>query len=330
MSVIGVVKRVVIAQKSWPLQLFLAVLFVALAAGSRWLLDRGANGVPFASFLPFVVIAAMIFELRFAVLFVLVSMFVAAGMFLNWGAPNLARAFLLVAYLVTTGLIIALGQVMRQLIIDLDLTSQRYAMFNAELQHRFKNTLQTICAMASGGSKHVDPAQFYRDLTDRVQALNRANQFLGIEDSRPGGLAEAIDVAIQPFHNEAFHRAGPPCEIDGETAMRLMMALHELCTNALKYGALSDPAGTVSITWNARPDGLIDIAWQERGGPPVVQPTRRGLGSRLLVTHGPLRDVRVDYHQGGVSCSITVRQAAAALPHAPHAPMRAGTPARSA
>ena len=93
-------------------------------------------------------------------------------------------------------------------------------------------------------------------------------------------------------------------------ALALSMAIHELGTNASKYGALSTPQGNVSLTWNCSGDGNIRIEWVERGGPEVVKPRRFGVGSRLLQAYGPLRAVDVEYFSDGVRCRIKISAAA--------------------
>ena len=97
------------------------------------------------------------------------------------------------------------------------------------------------------------------------------------------------------------------------------MTIHELCTNAIKYGALSNDAGTVDVRWTAAPEahGLIDltIEWIESGGPPVVPPTRRGFGTRLIERglSAELRSkVTLDYRPAGLKCTILAKLPAAA------------------
>jgi two-component sensor histidine kinase len=244
----------------------------------------------------------VLLELRYATLVTLGSLIVAVTLFMHWGDPTVARVFLLAAYLVTAGLIMAVGCSLRRMIIDLDFQSRQFELFNAELQHRLKNTLQMICAMASSGRRNGDPAQFYADLTSRVQTINRANEFLGITQYQHGGMHDVVQLAIRPFRSEAFQISGPPSMVGGETALRLMMALHELCTNATKYGALSAPQGRVTIDWNATGNGLIALEWKEHGGPPVTPPACRGLGSHLLVNKAPLDKVELDFRPDGVRC----------------------------
>jgi two-component sensor histidine kinase len=110
---------------------------------------------------------------------------------------------------------------------------------------------------------------------------------------------------MQPFPAWAIQAKGPACAIAGEPAMQLTMALHELGTNAMKYGSLSADGGRVVISWT-RADGAVSLLWEEQGGPPVSPPTKAGLGSRILSPGGPLRTVELDYRPEGVVCRMTV------------------------
>jgi two-component sensor histidine kinase len=85
--------------------------------------------------------------------------------------------------------------------------------------------------------------------------------------------------------------------------MQLTMALHELGTNATKYGSLSTDGGKVLVSWRAT-EGGMELVWEERGGPPVRPPSKRGLGSRILSASGALRTVELDYRPEGVVCRI--------------------------
>jgi two-component sensor histidine kinase len=110
---------------------------------------------------------------------------------------------------------------------------------------------------------------------------------------------------MEPFPQGAIRTAGPEARITEEAGMPLMMALHELGTNALKYGALSVDAGTVDITWTTIGDD-IQLVWQERGGPEVLPPKRHGLGSRLLVAQGGMKACELRFDPAGVVCRMVV------------------------
>src|SRR6185437_3221418 len=120
-------------------------------------------------------------------------------------------------------------------------------------------------------------------------------------------ITEVVGRAMSPFPADQITRGGAPIEISPQQTLALYLALHELATNAAKYGALSRPEGRVELRWDAQND-MLNLSWRESGGPPVVSPSRRGFGSRLL-EDALFRDLggktRLEFLAGGVCCSIT-------------------------
>jgi two-component sensor histidine kinase len=217
-------------------------------------------------------------------------------------APTIA---LLIAYSLTALFMILVGVVLRRTILELNEQSQRFQSYNAELQHRAKNALQIVRALASRASKAPNPVEFYEALAGRMDLLVKANELLGIGMMRQCELKEVARLAMQPFPVAAVNASGPDVRITEEAGMPLMMALHELGTNALKYGALSVDNGTVDIEWTVK-DAEIHLSWCETGGPLVHPPTERGLGSRLLVAQGGLKSVDLQFEPIGVVCRMIV------------------------
>jgi two-component sensor histidine kinase len=289
------------------MQVALSAAGVVIATALRWFIDRGQAGVPFLTFIPVIVLAAIFLDWPFALFAALASLAVVVGLF-GTVAPiqfTTTNYILWGAFAFVTTFMIATGHVLRQTIIELNAQSEWVRAFNAELQHRTKNTLQMVRALASRAARSTDPAEFYRTLAGRLDAMTKANELLGWGSLKSRGLSELVHAALQPFPTWAIQVGGPPCEVAGEAGMQLMMALHELGTNAVKYGALSSDTGRVALTWTTG-DGVIDLVWREQGGPPVSPPTRLGLGSRILSPGGALRSVEIDYRPDGVICRMTV------------------------
>ena len=118
-----------------------------------------------------------------------------------------------------------------------------------------------------------------------------------------------VRVALAPFSNSGrISMAGDDCSVPAESCVPLTLVLHELATNALKYGALSNGEGNVSVNWSC--DGGIRIDWVERNGPTVVKPKRRGLGSRLIARQPGLEAVDLRFEAEGVVCGLTLKAAA--------------------
>jgi len=165
---------------------------------------------------------------------------------------------------------------------------QRILLLN-ELNHRVKNTLATVQSVVEQTLRTAGVDREVRsDLALRIQALARAHNVL-VEQNWAGADLDVLmrDVS-QPYDRDPspFHLNGPAVRLHPSQAVTLSLALHELATNAAKYGALSAPTGQVRVGWNLAHNGsgqrFLTILWEETGGPAVETPTRSGFGSRLI------------------------------------------------
>ncbi len=178
--------------------------------------------------------------------------------------------------------------------ISLDITDRKRIedhrdLLAKELAHRVKNTLTTVQSIIRHTlrtSASLADAQTILDA--RIVALAAAHDVL-IRDTWEGAtLAEVVGVALRPFgadREDRFAASGPAVHLTSRVALAFAMALHELATNAVKYGALSTDAGRVHLTWDLLDgDGSdrLRVRWQETGGPPVLPPCRTGFGSRMI------------------------------------------------
>jgi two-component sensor histidine kinase len=156
-----------------------------------------------------------------------------------------------------------------------------------ELKHRVKNTLATIQAVAMQTFRQA-PGTEKEAFNARLFALSEAHDLLTQHDWEVVDVTLIVRRAIAPFAAEAdkrFEISGPEVEITAERALQLAMVLHELATNAAKYGALSNLTGTVKVAWEIQVQGeteFLKIGWLETGGPEVVSPDRKGFGSRMI------------------------------------------------
>jgi PAS domain S-box-containing protein len=153
-----------------------------------------------------------------------------------------------------------------------------------ELNHRVKNTLAGIQSLVAQTIRNaIDPKQIGPVLDARISALSDAHDLLTREHWSHTSIRDVVDVALRPYETggKRFTVNGPHMVIAPKTALALAMALHELVTNALKYGALSTEGGSVAISWEQSEDRLL-FCWQEKDGPPVAPPKRRGFGSRMI------------------------------------------------
>jgi PAS domain S-box-containing protein len=185
-----------------------------------------------------------------------------------------------------------------------------------ELNHRVKNTLTIVQSMASQSLKQMSEENRpkVQAFEDRLFALARAHDVLTRENWEGAELREIINEVVEPYLRQKtkhFEIEGPRLRLIPRTALAIAMAIHELATNAAKYGALSVPSGCVFITWSV-PSGAVphlELRWQERNGPPVSPPTRRGFGTRLIersLATDVGGDVRLTYEPAGVVCVMNV------------------------
>ena len=145
-----------------------------------------------------------------------------------------------------------------------------------------KNTLATVQSIANQSLRNATTAAQARgDIEGRLIALSRAHDVLTREGWEGANLREIVAQAIEPF-GQRFVVAGPDLRLLPRMALALAMALQELATNAVKYGALSNETGEVEIAWTADDHRHLALTWTERGGPAVAPPNRRGFGSRLI------------------------------------------------
>lgn len=183
-----------------------------------------------------------------------------------------------------------------------------------ELNHRVKNTLATIQAVASQTFRNAeDLPGAQKAFSARIMALSRANDLLtgeNWEGASLSDLAAAVSVAHAGNEPGRFTTKGPEIRLSPKAALSLSMAMHELGTNAVKYGALSNESGVVNLAWRivSSPSGdRMHIEWRETGRPAVKEPTRRGFGSRLIERGlaGELGGtVQLKFEPSGVLCVI--------------------------
>ena len=182
-----------------------------------------------------------------------------------------------------------------------------------ELNHRVKNTLAnvlSILALTRRRAKSLD--DFADSLEGRIRALSATHDLLTGRDWGPTPLRSVIGAELQHFRSSKdcdIHIAGPDIELAPNDALSFGLAVHELATNAAKYGALSVEHGQVSITWAVIDNCIAAVVWRESGGPEVTPPKNRGFGTELIekiVAHELKHPVKLDFNKDGVRCEMRV------------------------
>ncbi|MCX7283773.1 MAG: sensor histidine kinase [Novosphingobium sp.] len=284
----------------------------------RATLDGGALGLPFLTYWPSLVLASVALRLRYAAAFALVAAILSQRLFGGgtWFRDLSAARFVFFGlFAISAMLILTTGMHLRRLVRALAEVNVQQATFNRELRHRVRNMLTLIQTLAARGPKAASPLDFYKEFSQRLEGLAAASDLLQIGAEAEGRLPQLARQTVAPFDRDGRIRiAGEPCIVPPDSCIPLIMALHELCTNAIKHGALSNETGQVSLTWFIGPDGrTLYLLWTEKNGPRVVSPTRFGLGTKLLRPQPGLEGVELCFEPAGVWCEMRV-EGAASLP----------------
>ena len=198
-----------------------------------------------------------------------------------------------------------------------DITTQKKAveiqnLLVNELNHRVRNTLATVLSLArQTASRATSLAGYIEGFESRLMALASAHSLLSRSNWNPVPLRDVVSETLAPHSTGgALQIDGPDCELNPQHALALTLGLHELATNACKYGALTSPAGRIQIGWSrtaCERGHLIQIHWRELGGPQVEKPRRHGFGTQLLekaLASDLGGKVELQFEPAGLSCSI--------------------------
>ncbi|MFA7601735.1 MAG: CHASE domain-containing protein [Novosphingobium sp.] len=182
-----------------------------------------------------------------------------------------------------------------------------------ELNHRVKNTLANVLSIvALTRRRSLDLDDFTESLTGRIRALSATHDLLSQSDWTDAPIAEIVRSELAPYmaaSENHVEMTGPAIRLAPNDAMSLGLAIHELATNAAKYGALSTTEGRVFIEWHLVTPEVAELNWRETGGPPVQAPGKRGFGRDLLekiVAHELQSKVDLRFDATGVECTLRV------------------------
>ncbi len=200
---------------------------------------------------------------------------------------------------------------------------ERERLLNRELSHRLKNTLAMVQAIVAQTLRNAPDLLSAREsLSNRLMTLSRAHELLLGRSLEAADIRSVAQDALA-LHDDGQNRirvSGPSIDVGSSAALSLALILHELATNAVKYGSLSVPDGFVSLGWDVdRETGgdRFHLVWREEGGPPVVEPARRGFGSRLIergIAGSIGGHVEQNFRPEGLLCRIELPLAALQAP----------------
>jgi PAS domain S-box-containing protein len=211
------------------------------------------------------------------------------------------------------------GALVQHFVSLVDVTKHKQAQARAktlidELNHRVKNTLSTMQSIVWQAFKNASDTEAIRESIEaRLFALSRSHDLLTREHWESAGLRDLVNDALEPFgvangRAERFSITGSDVRLPPKAILALGIALHELATNAVKYGAFSNAAGSILIAWAIEGERLV-LRWQERNGPSVTPASRKGFGSQVLergLAHELEGEVHLDFQPNGVACTINI------------------------
>ncbi len=213
------------------------------------------------------------------------------------------------------------GQVVCWFGTNTDITALREAderqhLLLNELNHRVKNTLAAVQSLSQQSARNAESVTtFQQKFEPRLLALSRTHSLLARDAWRGASLMEVISGTLAPFMSQdessRLELGGPDVRLGPTAAVTLGMAIHELATNAVKYGALSVPEGGIEVTWDFDLEGgqspALNLIWREHGGPRITSSGRRGFGTRLIEKAVPAEldgEARLELNKSGVICSM--------------------------
>ena len=212
------------------------------------------------------------------------------------------------------------GRVSGASVVARDVSERRKAQHKAslllgELDHRVKNILAIVSAVVSQTPKHgATPEAFAAEVQGRIQAIGQAHGLLTQAGQGEVGLRALVETELAPYGRAAGHVSieGGDMALTPRAGMALALAIHELASNAAKYGALSVPSGRLAVAWTIAGDPgsrTLALMWTETGGPAVRPPSRRGFGTTLIeraLSSDLDAEVRREFLTSGLQCTIAV------------------------
>ncbi len=288
----------------------LALLIFAAAFALRFLVDYIVpDRLPFITFFP-AVLAAAYYCGRGPSILVLVLSAIAGTV---WSDPTGASpatfyvaSFLL--FVALAGVNVALVHYLMTTLVELRARDQQLAMINRELKHRIKNLFSianSICLQTIKPGRSTE--EMSKGVTGRIMAIAAAQDLLTGTGSDGADLRELVASLVTTLAPDPSRLKveGPKAQLPGDATTPFALILHELATNALKYGAWSTGSGLVKLRWTTA-NGTLDFRWREHDGPTIAPPMRDGLGRTLIRSSLPGATVTHDLKADGLECEISL------------------------
>ena len=273
---------------------FAAMATVAVAMGLRWALEPVlGDDVSFTTLFPALLVSTMLAGAPGAVTTIVVGSIASLTLSsLGHATPQVVRdaAPRLMVWLLVGGLVSAMALALRTTIValrrrqvELSDAKERQEVLTRELEHRGRNALTIVQALSSMTARSADSVEDYRrELSRRIVAMSGAYSLLVREPDRPQSLSSLVRDILAGFGDQIRVAGAADVCVPPRICVSLALALHELATNAVKYGALAQPEGWVDLAWRCDAPGALFLTWREHGGPGPSERRPGGIGSQII------------------------------------------------
>lgn len=315
-------------QPSRPRALLVAAACLIGATLGRAAIDPLVAGVPFITYFPAVVVAGVLGGAIAGALTLVLGAAIAGFVWLPPGFTFALSTELLVAlavFLLVGAMLVALVHFLLSLVELVREAQERAELIAQEMHHRIANVLGVVQSISRLTARNAPDVETYQARFEaRLSALGSAQSLARADPELPTDLRRLLEEVLRPFDLGRIELSGPLAGAGQKHGSMLALLIHELATNAVKYGALSVAEGRVALRWTLEADA-VRLDWREAGGPQVTTPSRSGFGSRLaqaaLAADG---SVAIDYPPEGVRCTLQFPNLAPPPPERRRSAGRAG------
>jgi len=287
-----------------------ATFCVAVAALVRWTIGLFVEGVvPFATFFPAALFAALVGGIGPGIFAAILGAAIGWWAFIDppmaWLPLTLAQKISLIAYLTTSLIIVWAGDHYRRLMKRLEDEEKFRELAVEELAHRLKNKVATIQSIVS--LRLRDDPQVREEIINCLGSLRATDDLIIATQGKGARIRDILSAELRPYDVARISIEGPEVLLPPKLALTMALILHELATNAAKYGALSRSVGKISVCWSYA-DPWLNLEWRESEGPPVSIPKHRGFGTRLFLRALEQFSGNVDatFASTGLVCKLSV------------------------
>lgn len=288
-----------------------AFVAIGLATIAREIFGWLDVSLPFATYFPAILFTALLAGPHAAGAAIIAVVFIVWWLFIppryQFGPLQPSEIANFALFLLSSTLVIWLAHGYRQVVSRLGANQRQRDLMMRELEHRGRNTFAVIEAIVR--NTLGNDAANAENIVGRIRAVSSTNDIINQSAEHRASLRSILLNEFRAYGEARLECSGPDIDLSADIARNIALVIHELVTNAVKYGALSNSAGRVSVDWAS--DGkTVTMHWRERGGPEIAPPAAYGFGSRLVVrTLKTLSgDITPAFDREGLSCEITFQQ----------------------